>query len=72
MAKPNSLLTRIRFRISEAVKPGPDPGEAWCIRCQLQNRRNVVLAVDGTEAHIDQHTEEQPEYHVRIIGEWPR
>ena len=57
MANPNSVLTRARFVLAQWLDPYPDRGEAWCMGCELNGGRTVVLNANGHTAHAEQHRE---------------
>jgi hypothetical protein len=52
---PNSLLTRIRFRLAQWITPLPAAGEGWCIGCALNQGRTLVLSPDNVRAHAQKH-----------------
>lgn len=69
MAQPNSLLTLIRRAIIKRIEPRPDPGEGWCMECDLTpDRRTVVIPADSINTHILLHG---PNSHVKIAAAWP-
>lgn len=55
MTKPNSRITRFRIWLSRKLDPYPDAGEAWCIKCSLNDRKNVVLSAEGVDQHDAMH-----------------
>jgi len=67
MTRPASALTRLRIRLARALEPRPDPGEAWCLNCAVNNGRTLVLSVDGKDAHLAQHGDER----IEISATWP-
>ncbi len=56
----------LRMAAAKAIAPHPDPGEAWCVCCSLNNGRTLILPVDGIKAHTDLHND-----YVRIDATWP-
>lgn len=71
MADPRRRLTRFRWWLARRIEPQPDPGEAWCIGCTLNNGRLLILSVDGTEAHLEEHKGQPAPDKVVIVGMWP-
>lgn len=58
MANPNSILTKIRFHLAQWLDPHPDAGEAWCVGCQINGGRTVVLNANGHREHVHAHRDE--------------
>lgn len=52
---PDSLVSRLRIAAARALDVGPAPGEAWCMRCEVNGGKTLVLSVTGAEAHIRAH-----------------
>ena len=57
MANPYSLLTRIRFSLSRWLDPYPDKGEAWCLDCNLNDGKTLILNANGHSDHLERHRE---------------
>jgi hypothetical protein len=70
VSKPNSVTTRIRQRIVKVVEPYPDPGEAWCIRCSLNERRTLIISVHGVPEHLLKHVDADDQGIVKILKAW--
>lgn len=61
MANPHSLLTLVRFRLVKWLDPYPDKGEAWCIDCELNGDRTLILPASGHHNHMEKHKEHMTE-----------
>lgn len=59
MANPNSLLTKIRFRLVRWLDASPDVGEAWCIDCGLNNGRTLIVPAPGHSRHVGLHRDQE-------------
>jgi hypothetical protein len=68
MTRPDSLLTRLRRQLARIIEPGPDPGEAWCLDCALNEGRTLIVSADGFRDHAGQHASGE---RVRIQVAWP-
>ena len=55
MARPDSLTTRLRILIARRLEPMPDPGEAWCVGCSMNDGRTLVVSVNGIWDHAKKH-----------------
>lgn len=55
MANPYSRLTKIRFALSRWLDPYPDRGEAWCMDCELNDGRTLILNAAAHAEHLHQH-----------------
>jgi hypothetical protein len=71
MSDPNSRLTRLRRRAARIVEPRPDPGEAWCTDCTLNDGRTLVVSADGMREHAERHVREEPAGMVSLQATWP-
>ena len=74
MARPNSLTTRLRRWAVRKLVVGPDPGEAWCMWCQLNGGKTAVVSASGYLIHVAEHREsiaEGGDHTVDITGSWP-
>lgn len=58
MANPYSLLTKIRFTLARWLDPYPDRGEAWCMNCELNDGRTLILNAAGHNEHVRMHRDE--------------
>jgi hypothetical protein len=68
MTDPNSPWIRFRRWLANKILPTPDPGEAWCIDCDVEGR-TVVLPADGTRQHVESHPVGS---WVNMSTSWPR
>ena len=72
MTDPNSPLARLRLRIAKKIKPSPDPGEGWCIGCDLNEGRTMVISATGTRDHAQLHKNQRGrDSYVCIEVTWP-
>lgn len=71
MANPNSLLTRFRFHLAQWLDPYPDKGEAWCIECELNGGRTLIVPASGHTRHLETHrSSEEKSSNVAIRVNW--
>jgi hypothetical protein len=68
MANPNSVLTRARFIIAQWLDPYPDRGEAWCMDCELNGGRTLILNAAGHVNHVEKHRETSVDGTASSIG----
>ena len=64
MANPHARLTKIRFALARWLDPYPDKGEAWCMACELNDGRTLILNAAGHADHVERHREASGE------GDW--
>lgn len=57
MARPNSLLTRVRSRLTRWLEPVPGDHEAWCVGCSMNGRRTMVIGPAAVWDHVRAHRE---------------
>ena len=57
MARPNSLLTRLRGRLAHWLDPVPAEHEAWCVGCSMNGGRTMVLGSAAARDHVRAHQE---------------
>lgn len=69
MAKPDSPVTRLRRHLAALIEPSPDPGEAWCVYCTLNDGRTLIVSADGIREHVEQHVPGSGSVNVRAA--WP-
>jgi hypothetical protein len=71
MTKPDSPLTGFRRWLARAISPSPDPGEAWCEHCALNDGHTLLVSADGMSDHARRHTEENPGGTISYTASWP-
>jgi len=72
MSNPNSPLTWTRFLLARWLDPYPDKGEAWCIGCELNGGRTLILNAAGHVDHIKKHREQDNPVEIRVnLGSIP-
>lgn len=67
MARPDTLTTMLRELISKKLAPQPKVGQAWCVRCNLNDGHTLVFPADGAVGHALEHKRFSPAKHVEII-----
>ena len=65
-ARPDSPVTRLRRWLANRIQVSPAPGEAWCLRCQLNGRHTLIVNADSWTRHARQHNAELPGVPIRI------
>ena len=55
MSNPYSRLTKIRFALVRWLDPYPDKGEAWCVDCELNDGKTLILNAAGHADHLGNH-----------------
>jgi hypothetical protein len=55
MTNPNSILTKLRRKLSDVIDPMPATGEGWYIGCSLAKGKTIIFPADGVENHIGRH-----------------
>lgn len=60
MPNPNSIPTKVRIILARWLDPHPDSGEAWCMDCQLNGGRTIILNANGHREHVETHRTTEP------------
>lgn len=57
LANPDSLLSAFRRWLVRWIELSPAPGEAWCLRCELNGGKTRVVPIHGWREHVEEHKE---------------
>jgi hypothetical protein len=71
LTDPDSALSRLRDWLAQKLMTAPDPGEAWCMRCALNDGRTLVVTADGWRDHVRLHQDEPGTQEVSVKASWP-
>lgn len=69
---PDSAVTRLRDWLSRKIAPSSVPGEAWCMRCELNNGRTLIVSADGWTDHVRRHHDLPGTHYVSVRASWPK
>lgn len=71
LTDPNSAVTRLRGWLARRLEPRPAPGEAWCMTCELNGGRTLIVTADGWRAHVERHSDLPGTHYVDVKASYP-